>query len=113
MDRYASRHRVLYAAATCGGAHDDEDAIESALSIMAVVVAEKAMPENEREARLRDRIVARIREGSYDKADIDWLEIKAAAMSDAQVLRMDPFDSQGIIEIGRRVVTCSTAVRDH
>ncbi len=47
---YASRHRVLYAAATCGGAHDDEDAIESALSIMAVAVAERGMTEAEREA---------------------------------------------------------------
>ena len=113
VDRYASRHRVLYAAATCGGAHDDEDAIESALSIMAVAVAERGMTEAEREARLRARIVARIREGSWTEDDIDWLEIKAAAMSNAEVLAMEPFDGVGGIVIGRRVVTASTPVRDH
>lgn len=113
VDRYASRHRVLYAAATCGGAHDDEDAIESALSIMAVAVAERGMTEAEREARRRTRIVARIREGSYDEGDVDWLEIRAAGMSDAEVLRMEPFDGVGGIPLGRRVVTCSTPVTDH
>ncbi|AWV16718.1 hypothetical protein A3862_15435 [Methylobacterium sp. XJLW] len=110
VDRHASRHRVLYAAATCGGPYDD-DAIESALAIMAV--AERGMPEGEREVRLRDRIVARIREGSYDEGDVEWLEVRAAGMTDAQVLAMDPFDSQGIVEIGRRVVTCGSPVRDH
>lgn len=113
VDTYASRHRVLYAAATCGGPYDDEDAIESALAIMAVAVAERGMTEAEREVRLRSRIVARIREGSWNEDDIDWLEIKAAAMTDAEVLKMDPFDGEGIIVIGRRVVTCSTPVRDH
>lgn len=66
-----------------------------------------------REAALRDRIVKRIRRGDYSEDDVDWLEIKAAGMSDAQVLAMEPFDGEGIIVIGRRVVTCSTAVRDH
>ncbi|MBE7196319.1 MAG: hypothetical protein INR70_00750 [Parafilimonas terrae] len=113
VDKRASVHRVLYAAATCGGAHDDEDAIESALTMMAVVVFEKAMTEAEREARLRDRIVARIREGSYDEADVAWLEIKAAMMTDAEVLRMEPFDGVGGLALGRRVVTCSTPVRNH
>ncbi|ACS39118.1 hypothetical protein [Methylorubrum extorquens] len=113
VDRYASVHRVLYAAACFGGPYDDEDAIESALPLMAVAVAEKAMTEGEREARLRARIVGRIREGSYDEADVDWLEIKAAGMSDAQVLDMEPFDGVGGIALGRRVVTCSTPVTDH
>ncbi|WP_438345794.1 hypothetical protein [Methylorubrum populi] len=51
--------------------------------------------------------------GSYDEADVDWLEIKAAGMTDAEILRMSPFDGEGIVELSRRVVTCSTAVRDH
>lgn len=113
VDRHASRHRVLYAAATCGGPYADGDAIESAVNMMAVAVAKSDMPEGERELRRRDRIVARIREGPYDEANIEFLEVLAAGMSDADILRMDPFDSQGIVEIGRRVVTCSTDVRDH
>lgn len=95
VDMYASRHRVLYAASCFGGAFDNEDAIESALGIMAVAVAEKTMPEAEREARRRARIVARIREGSWTEDDIDWLEIKAAMMTDAEVLAMEPFDGVG------------------
>lgn len=67
----------------------------------------------EREIRRRARIVARIREGSYDEGDIDHLEILAAGMTDAQVLEMSPFDGEGITELSRRVVTCGTAVRDH
>ncbi|WP_298951994.1 hypothetical protein [uncultured Methylobacterium sp.] len=113
VDRHASRHRVLDAAATCGGPYDDGDAIESALAIMAVVVAERGMTEAEREVRRRSRIVARIREGSYDEGDVDFLEVLAAGMTDAEILRMDPFDGEGITELSRRVVTCGTDVRDH
>ena len=108
IDRHASRHRVLYAAATCGGPYDDDDAIESALAIMAVAVAERGMPVAKREVRRRDRIVARIREGSYDEGDIDWLEIRAAGMSDAEVLSMQPFGEEKLLELARRVVTAST-----
>ncbi len=113
VDHHASRHRVLYAAACFGGAHDNEDAIESALGIMGVTVAERGMTEAEREARLRARIVARIREGSWNEDDIDFLEIRAAGMTDAEILKMEPFDGVGGIALGRRVVTCGTAVRDH
>jgi hypothetical protein len=31
----------------------------------------------------------------------------------AEILRMDPFDGEGITELSRRVVTCGTDVRDH
>ncbi|MBB5758347.1 hypothetical protein HNR00_003067 [Methylorubrum rhodinum] len=113
VDRYASRHRVLYAAATCGGPYDDEDAIESALGMMAVVVFEKAMPEAEREARRRARIVARIREGSYDEGDVAWLEERAATMTNAEILAMKPFDEAMEHEISRHVARASTPQTDH
>lgn len=113
VDRYASHHRVLYAAATCGGSYDDEDAIESALAIMAVVVAERGIPEGEREIRRRDRIVARIRLGSRDEGDVLWLEERAAQMSDAQVLSMAPFDGEPITEISRHVARATTPQKDH
>ncbi len=51
--------------------------------------------------------------GSYDGGDIHWLEIRAAGMSDAEILAMNPFDGEGIKELSRRVVTCGTDVRDH
>lgn len=113
MERYAGPHRVLYAASVAGGVYDDPDAIESMLEVVEAILSDRRLSEAEREATRRDRIVARIREGSYDEADIEHLEVLAAGMSDAQVLAMDPFDGEGIVEIGRRVVTCSTPVRDH
>lgn len=113
VDRYASPHRVLYGAATCGGPHDDDDAIESALTMMALVVSERGMPEAEREARLRGRIVERIRVGSYDEGDVRWLEERAAAMTDAEILQMDPWDGERVTEISRRVVTATTPQRCH
>lgn len=112
IDQYASHHRVLYAAALFGGLYDDDDAIESALAIMAVVCAEQGLTEAERDVRRRDRIVERLRLGSWDDADIRWLEERAAEMTDAEILRMDPFDGEGITEISRRVVSRDVEV-DH
>ncbi|MBK3397690.1 hypothetical protein [Methylobacterium ajmalii] len=71
------------------------------------------MPEAERETRRRDRIVARIREGSYDEGGVEHLKILAAGMTDAEILRMDPFDGEGVKELGRRVFTYGTPVWDH
>lgn len=105
--------QLLYASAIFGGPADDDDATDSAVHVIYDMVDERGLSEGEREARLRDRIVKRIRLGSYDEADVEFLEVLAAGMSDAEILRMSPFDGEGIVEIGRRVVTCSTAVRDH
>lgn len=113
VDRYASHHRILYAAALFGGPYDDDDAIESALEVMAVIVAERDMPEAERETRRRGRIVERLRLGSYDDRDIAWLEKSAATMTDAKILEMSPFDNEGITELWRRVVVSKDAQVDH
>lgn len=113
IDQYASNHKVLYAAATCGGIYDDDDAIASALEMMAVVVAERGMTDAERETRRRDRIVARIRVGSHDEDVIAWLEARAATMTDAQVLRMQPFDEEPITELWRRVSVSREPQVDH
>jgi hypothetical protein len=79
-----------------------------ALAIMAVVVAERGIPEAERETRRRDRIVVRIRRGDWDEKDISWLQERAALMSDAEVMSMAPFDSERIVEISRHVARAST-----
>ncbi|KOX59686.1 MULTISPECIES: hypothetical protein [unclassified Methylobacterium] len=113
MERHAGPHLVLYAASVAGGAYDDPDAIESMLETVEAILSDRRLSEAEREATRRSRIVARIRRGDYSDLDIEWLEIRAAAMTDAEILRMSPFDGEGIVELSRRVVTCSTAVRDH
>ncbi|MEH3144087.1 MAG: hypothetical protein PGN34_01740 [Methylobacterium frigidaeris] len=108
MERYAGHHRVLYAASVAGGIYHDPDAIESMIEVVDAILSDRGLSEAEREARLRDRIVTRIRRGDYSEADVDWLEIKAAAMTDAEVLRMQPFGEEQITELARRVVTAST-----
>jgi len=113
MERHAGPHRVLYAASVAGGAYDDPDAIESMMETVEAILADRGLSEAEREATRRDRIVARIRRGDYSEADVDFLEVLAAGMEDAQILAMQPFDGEGIVELSRRVVTCSTPVRDH
>lgn len=72
-----------------------------------------ALPEAEREARLRDRIVPWLREGSYDEADIRWLEERAATMTNAEILKMTPFDEAREHEISRHVAQASTPQTDH
>lgn len=113
MERYAGHHRVLYAASVAGGIYDDPDAIESMIEVVDAILSDRGLSEAEREARLRDRIVNRIRRGDYSEADIEHLEVLAAGMTDAQILAMQPFDGEGIKELSRRVVTCGTDVRDH
>ncbi|WP_207182640.1 hypothetical protein [Methylobacterium indicum] len=113
MERHAGPHRVLYAASVAGGAYDDPDAIESMMETVEAILSDRVLSEAEREETRRSRIVARIRLGSYDEVDIEWLEVRAAAMTDAEMLKMDPFDGEEITELSRRVVTCGTAVRDH
>jgi len=113
MERQASPHRVLYAASVAGGAYDDPDAIESMIEVVDAILSDQGLSEAEREATRRARIVKRIRRGDYEAADIDWLEVRAAGMTDAEIVRMSPFDGEGIKELSRRVVTASTPVRDH
>lgn len=103
--------QLLYASAIFGGPADD-DATDSAVHVIYDLNEERGLSEGERETRLRDRIVKRIRLGSYDTADIEWLEIRAAAMEDAKVLRMQPFGEERILELARCVVTASTPQTD-
>lgn len=113
MERYAGHHRILYAASVAGGPHDDDDAVASMMETVEAILADRALSEPEREAARRARIVARIRRGDYSEADIAWLEERAAAMSDAQIMETQPFEGERVTEIRRRVVTATTPQTDH
>ncbi len=78
FDRQGAFEQILYAYALFGGPTDDDDASDSGFHVLSDMNEERGLSEGEREARLRDRIVKRIRLGAYDEGDIEWLEIRAA-----------------------------------
>lgn len=104
--------QLLYASAIFGGPSDDDDATDSAVDVIYDMIDERGTSEEYREEARRARIVKRIRRGDYSDLDVEWLEVRAAGMEDAEVLRMQPFGEEKITELARRVVTASTPQTD-
>lgn len=105
--------RMLYASSIFGGPDDDDDATDSGFHVVHDIIEEQGLPEAAREIRRRDRIVARIRRGDWSEGDVAWLEERAAAMTDAEILAMVPFDDERRHEISRHVARASTPQTDH
>jgi hypothetical protein len=113
MERYAANYRILYAASVAGGPHDDDDSIESVMEVVQAILSDRALTEPEREKARCVRIVKRIKRGDFSELDVRWLEERAALMSDAQVLSMEPFEGERVVEVERRVVRVTTPQTDH
>lgn len=105
--------QLLYASTLFGGPEEDDDAASSGFHVLRDMVDEAGMPEADRDEARRDRIVKRIRQGDWSEADVAWLEERAAAMTDAEILAMVPFGEERVTEIWGRVGTANAPQVDH
>jgi hypothetical protein len=105
--------QMLYASTLFGGPEDNDDATSSGFHVLRDMVDEDGMPEDYRDEARRDRILKRIRQGDYSEGDVAWLEERAAAMTDAEILAMVPFGEERVTEIRRRVGTANAPRVDH